>query len=159
MVSRYHWLTGGVNQLGVIPATAHDTLLTFPGSAIIKRFMLRETRVVGLAKSNFPEFVSQVYMDQQVHFVSGVNTGRVIYSSSKSIPCATAVDPLDLITPYKGWYQAGDVELGFNQQCSYGNVGDPPAQLTFTHFIYGSGPYTSNISGELNVQFAVLYYL
>jgi hypothetical protein len=99
-------------------------------------------------------------MSQQVEFTNGVNTGRTVYSSRKIIPQFTITsDRVVIITPYETWYQAGDRELGFNQQSSYGKVGDPTATLTFTWAIQGTPTYSGGVAGEASGEFAALYFL
>jgi hypothetical protein len=121
--------------------------------------MLRRALVLGVQKTNFPEFLYPLYMDQSVFFSSGANMGRVIYTSGKRVPFVVAVDPLDLINPYKCWYQAGDHELGFNQRCSYGQATDPTYDLEFTGFLQSPFGAPTGVGGSLDIELAALYYL
>ena len=159
MSSRYHWITGSHNTLGAIPIDPVVTLITLPGSAVLKRFMLRNALILTYTRQGIPDLVRPLYQSQVVAFVFGANVGRQIYTSSKRVPFDVAFDPLEVTYPYKGWYSAGDLELGFNQRCSYGNAGDGPAQLTLTTFIQSQPSYDGSYAGEVNYEFACLYYL
>lgn len=159
MASRYHWVVANLSTVGALPTGFFHLHATIPAGGVLKRFMLRHTYVGASTKTNFPEFLFPLYIDQQVAFSGGVNDGRVIYSASRRIPFTTAVDPLDLITPYKAWYSAGDNELGFNQRCSYGQSTDPGYDTEFTGFIQSQPTYPGGMAGALNLEWATLYYL
>jgi hypothetical protein len=160
VVSRYHWLTPGIDISGVIPNTQQNINAALPAGAIVKRFQLRNC-LLGAYNEGTDHFaIRTLYMSQQVHFTSGANSGRIIYQSAKRIPFQANAFEAVAVPVYDAWYTAGDLELGFNQRCSYGRATDVAANLQFSFFIgQERTTYPGTYVGEVFVQFAVLYYL
>ncbi|HEX3082860.1 MAG TPA: hypothetical protein VHQ86_06485 [Candidatus Saccharimonadia bacterium] len=159
-MSRYHWLTGGVDIAGAVPNSLQTTNFPLPAGATVKRFQGRNMFVGAYNEGNDHFSIRSLYMSQTVQFTSGPNSGRIIYKSTKRIPFVVSAYFAAAIPVYDGYYSAGDNELGFNQRCSYGLASGPAANLAVQWFIgQERTSYPGTYQGEVFVQFAVLYYL
>jgi len=95
-------------------------------------------------------------MQQRVQFASGAYNGRIIYESKKAVPWNVTVFLATAIPAYNSFYNGGDVEMGFNQRCSYGGATTPAATLQFEWYPIFTGG-AGNWSITMNYQFAALY--
>jgi hypothetical protein len=162
MASRYHWVTGGVSIAGTIPSAAQNTSLVIPAGGIVKKFLTRNWSIAAQkqASSNVG-LVRPYWVRQHVEFTAGPNINRAIYDSAKRVPTFWTAFEAVAIPVYDFQVSAGDVELAFSQQCSYGKSSGPSQTILFqTSFLAGSGTYAADLnSGTFQYNFAVLYYL
>jgi hypothetical protein len=158
-VSRYHWLTGGIDILGAVPNTLQTTTAAIPAGGTVKRFQLRNCYVSMFKAGTDHTVVHNLYMSQQVKFTSGPNNGRIIYQSLKRIPSYSTAMFAAAVPVYEYYAWGADLELGINQRCSYGLETGAAANLAFTCAVHSQPTvYDGTYLGELTYQFAVLYY-
>lgn len=162
MASRYHWLTGGVSILGAIPSATQNTDIVVPAGGVIKKFLTRGWTVAAQKQSSTNVgLVRPYYIFQKVYFTAGPNINRVIYSSNRRVPTFWTAFEAVAVPVYDFQINAGDVELAFNQECSYGKSSGGSQTLRFQNaFFPGSGSYAGDLTaGTYQYNFAVLYYL
>lgn len=160
MVSRYHWLTGGVSVSGAVPLTTQTVNAVIPAGGIIKRFQLRNCNIAGYNTGLDDTYRRIGAWSEQVSFTAGPMINRVIYSSTRMIP-QQASNFVNTGVPVHEYYvNAGDNEMAFNQRCSYGLASGPTQTLTFVgRYIIEAGSSSGTLQGNFQFTFAVLYYL
>ena|ERR1700741_95157 len=161
MASRYHWLTPGIDaQFNLSLPTAQAFPASLPAGATLKRFMVRQAAFYAKNQSNSFNDTFGMYVNWTVHFTSGPNSGRTIYSTNRDIPVEFGLNPGSISNVYSAIWHAGDNELGFNERCSYGLASGAAANLQCSYSIVPSRFSTfTNLFGEFSFQFAALYYL
>lgn len=162
MASRYHWLTGGVSILGAIPSDTQNTDIVIPAGGVIKKFLTREWTVAAQKQSSTNVgLVRPYYISQRVFFTAGPNINRNIFLSYRRVPTFWTAFEAVAVPVYDFQINAGDDELGFIQECSYGKSSGPSQTLRFQNrFTPGSGNYAGDLTpGTYQYNFAVLYYL
>jgi hypothetical protein len=161
MVSRYHWVTAGIDAQfnGFLPA-AQSNPMTIPAGGVLKRFQARRCKFGARSIGTDENFIFDLAVNWEIHFTSGPNNGRDIFQSTLDIPfeAGTFVP----ITGYSRWayWHAGDRELGVNEGCSYGKSSGAAANLQFTYSWFKYAPNVlTGLRGEWSFQCAALYYL
>lgn len=161
VASRYHWLTGGIDQQfnSALPNTQISAAALPPG-AQMKRFLIRnchfQAKNVGASQSS--QFA--LAMAWTVQFTGGANTGRIIWQANRDIPLQTWINSGAISGVFGALWHAGDNELGVNQRAIYGKATDGGANLQFT---FGVTPDRfhdfTNLFGEWSWNYGILYYL
>lgn len=166
MVSRYHWLTAQTS--GFLPGGTIQSLMfndvTIPAGGILKKFILNRMKILGLQSGTTNQGMNTWVMQQNVTIVSGPNSPRILYESHRRIPATAVTISAVAINFYTGYFNAGDDELGVNQECSYGKATDTsPWNIRFNVALVGltaagmNSNFPSN-TGEYTVQAKALYY-
>lgn len=162
MASRYHWNSGGVSISGAIPSTLQSTNIVIPAGGVIKKFLTRDWTISAIKEgTSIVGLVRPYYVSQQVVFTAGPNLNRIIYQTNRAVPCQWTAFEAVAVPVFDFMVNAGDNEMAFSQQCSYGKSSGPSQTLTLnTRFIPGSGSYAGDlVGGTFQYNFAVLYYL
>lgn len=116
--------------------------------------------VVGQDHTYVPGFTVQ----QIVQITSGPNVNRILYRSGRRVPFFVTTYAEAFVNKYTTYVTAGDLELGFDQKCSYGHSSDAAAwnvQVTISlKELYSQQslnwvPFASHFTGEG----ALLYYV
>src|SRR5438445_8123861 len=152
MVSRYHWLDTAYDTPYLAGGSSMPDLELFiPAGATLKRFLTRQTRVVGSITGFGNEYVNPQYMNFSVDLIFGEYGARNIYKTTRAIPFQVAatyqppgVGPSSLA--YSQWNLACDQELAINQKTSYGTIAGEGFLMRLTSYIT-QAPGTPNVLG------------
>jgi hypothetical protein len=158
-MSRYSWHTNSFSMTGAIPTTPQTLSVGLPAAATLKRFQLRNTYVSMYHQNNDASHVCSPKMSIYIEYIPLFTGGQEIYQGSRRIPTewSTMVVP-PAIPVYDFQASAGDLELGLNQQCSYGKLTDPAATVRLTTYIYAYPFLNNDYSGEWDLELACLVF-
>lgn len=166
MVSRYHWLTtqaSGFLTSGTVQGLMFNTV-TIPAGGILKKFILNKMKILGMQTGTSNQGFETWVQQQTVEITSGPNNPRTLYEAYRRIPMAPVAYLQGFLNNWTCYYNAGDDELGVNQECSYGKSTDPLSwNVRFTVSLVGltSAGMNSNFpsnTGEFTVQAKALYF-
>jgi len=156
------WQTNSFSIGGALAGGPLPTLDVFPpAGSIIKRFQVRNVFFLGVQSGVSVTALGGAVLLQQVLWgPSGLPT-RSLYQAAKRLPSniAALYDPATLQRIYSQQYEAGDLELGVNQPCSFGKHTEiTPWQVRLTSYLYPVGEgFQFNPSGQVSLEFAVLH--
>ncbi len=103
MASRYHWLTAGIDQqFALALPNAQSNPIALPAGATLKRFMVRLASYTAENSSNAATDVFGLGVSWTVHFTSGPNNGRTIYSTIRDIPLEYGINVGSISNIYSG---------------------------------------------------------
>lgn len=164
MASRYHWVTGGGSTAFNGQTIFTPVNIAVPAGATMKRFMLKGVQILGYADQTDLGAIHPLSWYSLVEITSGDYAGREIYRTYRRIPMETIgiYNPLHSPGPsaqYAQYVSAGDLEIGFNERCSYGKRTGPGFNVRFSSAIFVYPPGSSSPGGPVSFTFAVLYYL
>jgi len=157
-MSRYAWLTNSQDHSGAIPTTPDVVYLDIPAGTTLKRFQLRNCYIS--MQSQNPDF-SHVLSPMQsitIDYIPEFAVPRTIYSSIRRIPFESNVFVETAIPIVNYQASAGDLELGVDQQCSYGLLSGPIATLRLTTYIYAYPFLPNDFLGDWQYEFAALTF-
>jgi hypothetical protein len=163
MASRFHWVRGSIDQAWPHNLTAGTPVtLPIPAGGILKKFLCHHCLAHGVQGGNGFTAVGVWALTMTVTIASGTNIGREIFDTRRAIP-GQHVAFFDVTTPqriYNAYYSAGDKELGFNQQCSYGKITDPAWSIKLDWFPLNEvGGLNGIVDGRIILGFDCLYFL
>lgn len=166
MVSRYHWLqtsNSGFLGSGTIQSLMFNDI-TIPAGGILKKFILNKMKIIGMQTGTSNQGFNTWVCNENITIVSGPNNPRVLYEGNRRIPMAPVAYLQGFTNNWTCYYNAGDDELGVNQECSYGKATDLAAwNIRFNVAIVGltaagmNSNFPSN-TGEFTVQAKALYF-
>lgn len=155
----YTWVTGGGTVGFLAPSVPTNVDLAIPANATLHRFQLRRVSIQGYSHGTGFQYIQPLAMAQIVSFTTGFYAGRVLYQSYKDVPYNHTIwTPISGDNAY-AMYHAGDVQMGFNERCSYGGAGKAASNLRFQWYVVTPAGYPNVYSVGMNYQFAALYHL
>lgn len=166
MASRYHWITAGFftsTQAG--NNTLPDCQVTIPAGGTLKRFMVNGPQFMAFYSGNDVNKIQNVRSQFNVTLGGGQYAGREIFSCVRAHPQQVVGIYDSSQGPgfgrvYSQWQCVGQLELGFNEKCSYGLATGPSFTVTLASRILtqnGQGPLY--LLGNYGLTFRCLYYL
>lgn len=129
MVSRYHWLTAqnsGFLAGGTIQLLLNQTLVV-PAGGILKKILFKQCEIRATQSGTDEKGFNVWNMYETVDITAGPNSPRSIFSATRRIPMAPVAYLQGFVNKWACYYNAGDNELGVDQQCSYGKLTDTTA--------------------------------
>lgn len=165
MVSRYHWLTQSVDTFPLANSsliTVFDKTYTIPAGGILKKFLMHNVQFGGLTHGNAYTEVPLWCMEHVVTILNGPAVNRIIYKSGRKIPFNVSFYTESFINVYATYLTAGDLELGFDQKCSYGKESDTAAWqvrvLSFMQEMLGRTKNWDTFGSHYTAQCDLLYW-
>jgi hypothetical protein len=155
-----HWIQGGYDTSWVEGTALAAVNLDVPAGATMKKFLMRQIAVTGIQNSTDWNGVGPLRMTMGVDIVSGEYAPRQLFLTSRRIP-SEFVGVVGGIPPNDEYFQyisAGDNELGFSEQCSYGTAGGPGFRVRFTGGIFGAPGVLMHQTGNIILNFRILYF-
>jgi hypothetical protein len=165
VVSRYHWLSQGINT-DPLPSTSVFNLLqktyTIPAGGILKKFLLHNVQLGGLIRGTDDTYVPVWNCIQLVKILTGPNANRIIYRSGRRVPCFPVAILSGVQNKYSTYVSAGDLELGIDQKCSYGLASDTSSwtvqvTISMSEMVFLQNPVW--IGSQATMQCDLLYFL
>lgn len=136
--------------------------IVIPPTATLKRFLITETGVAAFHSGDNVNLMSSIFIHFTVKIISGQYSPRDLYHTRRRIPMiATSLeDPIHAERIHSQWCEAGDLELGVDQKCSYGTADGPGFTVRMESYIHQVIPTGFGIpNGNAAVTFRALYLL
>jgi len=164
MASRYHWLlfglSGSYSGSGSSQTLSDDTI-SIPVGATVKKIISAGNYVAFAQTGSGYQAIQPFSIGCQAQIVGGPNNGRTIYNIRNAMQMNAS--PNDDIAPafrYTAYHIAGDREIGFDAQMSYGKSSDTlpwSIRLIFSVSAIIAG-YQSSVVGYRQIAGRILYY-
>jgi len=166
VVSRYHWLRVSNNIfLGAGTAqTVYDHTFTIPAGGILKKFIVYGTEIMGTQSGNSNLGPGVWCLNYYFTIDTGPNAPRQLYTTTRRIPFVVSAYTKSFVDEYTSYMNAGDNELGVDQECSYGKSTDPNPWNVRALIAMHSAPGGQNANFGLGkasstIIVGMLYYL
>jgi hypothetical protein len=162
MASRYHWQNGGGGSGGwnsAAPSIVKST--TLPANATLKKSVLAGCAVIGqdsIIGYPGPKGIA-VNVNLSLSASSYGNRRLLYYGNAIPMQYTAFYDTITVQRVYSAAYYGGDIEMGHNEQMSYGGPGKSLGTVTLTVQFVSNGPLTSSVTGYWAFSWQLLYYL
>lgn len=141
--------------------TLPDRDIVIPATATLKRFIVHRTRVNATSEFDHYSQVNALTMNMTVEIVAGQYSPRMLYRTSRHVTHEVTAfrDPIQILSYYSQFVNAGDLELGINQKVSYGTSDGPGFTIRLASSISAIGPFQGFPVGRAIVLFSTLHLL
>lgn len=158
----YTWLVGDESISGELTTGLLPTItLNVPAGGIVKRFMIRNTMLMGAQTGRDYNAIAPVSLSQQVQLFRIGHPPKNVFTSSRAVVFeATALYDFETSERiYTQYFNNGDNEFGFDQPCSYGKATDSSGPtIEYQSSLFNTVGSSAFALGYLQYEFAALYY-
>jgi len=158
----YHWVFSSFDNVEWAGDTVLPTLTNhIPETATMHRFIAKGFSVTGFSRGVGAEWVTPLFMDQEVKILDFPYENRIIYSARERIPVEVQQrnDATGTVDEFSQWVEGADQDLGFNRKCAFGKSDGPGFYVRLTMHIISPGSELVQPVGRATAQFHTLYRL